>query len=131
MYLQFLRCDRCTGATKFEVLLEICPTALENFVSVPAIAASFAECSVQCTRLSQYQLLGTNTRESARAQEEADVLLPTALVVSLRNRSLILVHMTERNSMLASNLNTYVYYPNIVSVQLQHLAAGDYSNQLL
>ena len=45
MYLQFLRCDRHTGATKFEVLLEICPTALENFVSVPAIAASLQNAS--------------------------------------------------------------------------------------
>lgn len=45
MYLQFLRCDRHTGAAKFEVLLEICPTALENFVSVPAIAASMQNAS--------------------------------------------------------------------------------------
>lgn len=131
MYLQFLRCDRHTGATKFEVLLEICPTALENFVSVPAIAASLLNASFNVPQLSQYQLLGTNTRESARAQRDADALLPTALVVSLRNRILILAHMTKRNSMLASNLNTYVYYPNIVSVQLQHLAAVDYSNQVL
>lgn len=45
MYSQFLRCGRHIGAAKFDVLLEICPIALENLVSVPAIAASLQKAS--------------------------------------------------------------------------------------
>lgn len=73
MYLQFLRCDRCTGATKFEVLLEICPTALENFVSVPAITASLPNASFNVPVYHSISCL-EQIRENRRARREEQTL---------------------------------------------------------
>lgn len=69
MYLQLLRCDRRAGATKFEVLLEICPIALENFVSVPAIAASLQKASFNVPDYHYISCL-EQIREDRRARRE-------------------------------------------------------------
>jgi hypothetical protein len=94
-YLQFLCCDRYTGAAKLDDLLEICPKVLENLVSVPAIPNALFV--VRC-RLPKHQLLVIISGQLARAQFESDTLLPTASLVSLHNRGayfvLLLKEMT-------------------------------------